>query len=191
MVAAATLLVAAAAGCGGGSGTVARRPHATVAASGPFALLGAAQPPGGWQLARTALGATLPYPPGWRPLPGDRGTLSAALRDSNGGYLGYLNLTPRQGGERQSTWAAFRVAHNREEGDRSVRVLATARGVRLRGGTAVCVKDTYTTSIATRYVELACLIAGTRPAVAVGAAPPGDWRAQGPIIARAISAVSL
>jgi hypothetical protein len=152
-------------------------------------VLGHAGAPSGWLIARTPLGATLAYPPSWRALGGDRGTVSAALRDGQGRYLGYLNVTPRQGNERQSSWGTFRAAHNRGEGDRNVRVLASARGLRLSSGTAACVKDAYTTSIGTHYVEIACLTAGAHPVVVVGAAPPDQWRALSPVIARAISAV--
>ena len=142
-------------------------------------------------MQRTPLGATLPFPSTWREVAGDRGTASAVLRDPAGRYLGYLNLTPRQGAERQATWSSFRAAHNRAEGDRDVRVLAAARGLRFRPGAGACVQDSYTTATGARYVEVACLISGAHDSVVVGAAPPGQWSAQEPVIARAISAVTL
>ncbi len=187
-------LAVAAAGCGGTHESAATAGTARASATGslaPFSGLSAQTPPLDWPHARAASGATLPYPRGWRPLGGDRGTVSAATRDRTGGYVGYLNITPRQGEERQSNWVSFRAAHNRREGDRSVRVLAFARGVRVRAGTGACVEDSYTTSTGTRYIELACLIDGAHPAVVLGAAPPARWASQAPLIARAISSATL
>jgi hypothetical protein len=200
--ASAAIAVIAAGGCGG-SGHGASRAAVATAAAAPsvsstpaggedaIRLLGSESAPADWPLARGSGGAALPYPPGWQRLGGDRGTLSAALRDGAGRYLGYLNLTPRQGAERASNWRSFRPAHNRAEGDRDVRVLSFARGVRLRAGIAACVQDAYTTSTATRYVEVACLLDGPNAAVVLGAAPAGGWRSQAPSIARALSAVTL
>jgi hypothetical protein len=183
-------LVVALAGCGGTreSATTAATPRAS---AGPFSGLSAQTPPLDWPHAQAASGATLPYPRGWRPLGGDPGTVSAVTRDPTGGYRGYLNITPRQGEERQSNWVSFRAAHNRREGDRSVRVLAFAGGVRVRAGAGTCVEDSYTTSTGSRYIELACLIDGAHPAVVLGAAPPARWAAQAPLIARAISSATL
>jgi hypothetical protein len=199
LAAAAGVALITAAGCGssaqGSAGTrPSRRPASATLPTRPWAPLGlhgAAAPPAGWRLARSGDGAALAYPPGWRALGGDRGTLSAALRDAGGGYLGYLNLTPRQGAERPSNWPAFRTAHNRGEGDRQVRLLAVARGLRLRSGSATCVQDAYLTSIGSRYIELACLIEGAHPAVVLGAAPPSRWHSEAPTIARAISSAVL
>jgi hypothetical protein len=192
-------LVAVAGGCGGGGyGSASAAPSSVSATAAvvqplvqPLSLLGSAPAPAGWHLVRAAGGATLPYPPSWRALAGDRGTVSAALLDGHGHFVGYLNLTPRQGAESESNWASFRPDHNREEGDTHVHVIASRKGLRLGGGRASCVEDSYSTSTDARYVELACLIAGQRPVVALGAAPPGNWRAQAPVIARALSAVTL
>jgi hypothetical protein len=153
--------------------------------------LGSAPVPPGWPLARIADGAAMPYPPGWSRIPGDPGTATAALLDARHLFVGYLNVTPRQGAETLQGWAAFRVRHNVEEGDRRVRTLAARSGVRFRGGHGSCVEDSYTTSIGTRYVELACLLAGRRPSVVVvGAAPPSSWPRVAPLLAAAISASS-
>ncbi|HWD10461.1 MAG TPA: hypothetical protein VG366_01365 [Solirubrobacteraceae bacterium] len=136
-------------------------------------------------------GATIAYPPGWRPIRGDRGTASAALLDARGDYLGYLNLTPRQGSETLAGWAAFRVRHNAEEGDTEVKADGAAAGLRFRTGRGTCVRDTYTSSVKTRYEELACLVAGHRAAsVVVGAAPGNRWREEQSVIERAISAMT-
>jgi hypothetical protein len=106
-------------------------------------------------------------------------------------FLGYLNLTPRQGDEALSTWGSFRVAHNTKEGDRSVRKLAAAQGLRFRTGRGSCVRDAYTTKTGAQYVEVACLVAGAKTAsVIVGAAPPQMWAQLSPSIERAISALT-
>ncbi len=189
-------LVAAAGGCGGksyGSTTVPSTSPAVpaLAKHALASLVDTASAPAGWRIARTPQGATLAFAPGWHALAGDRGTLSAARRDAAGRFLGYLNLTPRQGSESLSNWSTFRAHHNREEGDRHVRVLAAARRLRVAGREASCVKDSYTTSSGVAYVELACLLGGERSAVIVGAAPPDEWAAQSPDIERSVSSVRL
>jgi hypothetical protein len=144
-----------------------------------------------WRGARVPSGATIAFPPDWRPLHGDRGTATAALFDARRHFLGYLNLTPRQGAETQSNWATFRVHHNAEEGDREVRSEDAATNLRFRTGPGSCVRDTYTTSIGARYREIACLIVGAHAAsVVVGAAPVDRWNAEESVIEREISATT-
>lgn len=121
---------------------------------------------------------------------GDRGSLSAALRDRTGRYLGYLNVTPRQADERQSNWTTFRILHNRAEGNRDVRLIAAGNDLRLASERAACVQDSYATSTDARYMEIACLIGGRAPAVVVAAAPPVRWRLQAPTLERAVSAAA-
>lgn len=209
-------LALSAAGCGGSSapsvpgggapsvpgGGVASAPGAGVASvpgggvasvpgAGAFAWLRPAPSPAGWRVARIASGAAMPYPPSWRPTRGDAGTATAVLLGSGRRFLGYLNITPRQGGEAPSTWGSFRVAHNADEGDREVRQLAAAQGLRFRTGHGSCVRDAYTTSTGVRFVELACLVAGPKAAsVIVGAAPPEIWAKIAPSIELAISAMT-
>lgn len=125
----------------------------------------------------------------WTAIGGDRGSASAVLRDRGGGFLGYLNLTPRQGDERQADWASFRLLHNRAEGNSHVRLLASGSGLRFSSGRGACVKDSYDTVTGNRFVEIACLVGGRRPSVIVGASPPSAWPAQAPTIERAISSV--
>jgi hypothetical protein len=184
---AAIALTLIAAGCGAVSG----RSEAAAPVKAPFAWLRPQPPPAGWRLARTPAGATLPYPAGWRLVAGDLGTVTAALRDAHGRYLGYLNLTPRQGAERQAGWASFRVRHNEAEGNRDDRVLAARGGLRFSTGRGACVQDSYVTSSGVSYMEIACLIDGRRPSVVVGAAPPAAWRAQAGAIERAIDAARV
>jgi hypothetical protein len=196
-----TLLALAAAavvsGCGASSTATSPATHIAGAgartATGPsgFAWLRPAAAPTGWPAARIPAGAVMPYPAGWRRIHGDAGTATAVLRDAENHFLGYLNLTPRQGAEALGTWAAFRTAHNAEEGDRAVTTFAAATGLRFRTGRGSCVRDGYTTSTGHHYIELACLVQGPRAAsVIVGAAPPATWAGTAPLIERAISALT-
>ena len=156
-------------------------------ASGPFAWLHPASPPTGWSVARTAGGATLAYPPGWRPIRTDSGTASAALLGRGGRIDGYLNATPKQGAETLANWSRFRPAHNRGEGSRSVRLVASSGNLAFRAGRGSCVIDTYTTSKAA-YREIACLVSGRgASAVVVAAAPSAVWDHQAPTLQRAVS----
>jgi hypothetical protein len=143
--------------------------------------------PSSWTVTRIPSGSELGSPPGWRRLSGDRGTASAALLGPGGRYLGYLNVTPKQGGEGLSGWAAFRVSHNADEGDRHVVRVASATGLRFLRGTGSCVEDSYTTTIGSRYIELACIVkSGARTSVIVGAASPSSWARVSPLLERAI-----
>jgi hypothetical protein len=156
-------------------------------AAGAFAWLHPAPPPAGWTVAGTARGGTLAYPPGWKPIKTDPGTASVALLGSGGRIDGYVNATPKQGTETLANWSRFRPAHNREEGDRNVRVVASARDLKFRDGRGSCVIDIYTTSKAT-YREIACLVAGrTSSAVIVAAAPVELWNRHAATLRRAVS----
>jgi hypothetical protein len=109
------------------------------------------------------------------------------LLTAGGRYLGYLNLTPQQGAENLSNWASFRVGHNADEGDRAVRRLSAATGLRFRSGHGSCVKDSYVTEIGSHFIEIACLVASPRAeSVVVGAAPPDRWSQASAVIERAI-----
>lgn len=177
------LVALAAAGCGAASQAPAAR-----APAGAFAAVRAAVAPSGWPSVRIPSGAILPYPPGWRRIAGDRGSASAVLLGRGGRIIGYLNATPRSGTETLSNWPRFRPAHNAAEGDRHVRRLEAATGLRLRSGAASCVRDTYSTTTRARYEEIACIVRGPHAtAVVVGAAPPGLWRATAPAIERSIA----
>jgi len=157
------------------------------APAGPFAWLHPQAPPSGWRIVRIPTGAELPYPPRWRLVAGDRGTATATLLGTHGEYLGYLNLTPRQGNETLAGWPSFRPAHNADEGDRHVRRLASGTGLRFRTGQGSCVQDGYTTITGARFVEIACLVQGpTGSSVIVAAAPPNRWPSTSPLLERAI-----
>jgi hypothetical protein len=167
--------------------------------AGAFAWLRPGPPPADWSVARIRGGATVSYPPGWRPLKTDPGTATAGLLKGGDGIVGYLNATPRQGQETLENWGSFRPDHNRDEGifrpdhnrdegDRSVDLIASSTGLPFRGGHGSCVIDDYTTSRAT-YREIACLASGARSsAVVVAAAPTSGWRQEEATLRRAVSA---
>jgi hypothetical protein len=68
--------------------------------------------------------------------------------------------------------------------------MASATGLRFRSGQGSCVRDAYTTSTNTRYVEIACLVDGRRASsVIVGAALSRRWGEERSVIEQAISAV--
>ena len=182
---AALALVAVAACGGGGSGS---ESGAAKAHQGQFAWLQPAGPPAHWTIARLPSGAAaLAYPPGWRAIQSDPGTVSAALMGPDHRIRGYLNATPQSGAETVANWASFRPAHNHEEGDRAVRRLAAAGGLRFRTGSGSCVIDTYRT-VADRYKEIACIVRGAHATtVVVGAAEPAAWPALAPQLERAVS----
>jgi hypothetical protein len=158
--------------------------------AGPFAWLRPVSPPADWNVARITGGATLSYPPGWRPLKTDPGTATAGLLRGEDELVGYLNATPRQGTETLANWSSFRADHNRDEGDRDVHLLASATNLQFRAGHGSCVIDQYTTSRAT-YREIACLVSGPRSsAVVVAAAPRASWDDQAATLRRAVSGFS-
>jgi hypothetical protein len=129
------------------------------------------------------------YPPGWRPSQTDRGTATEVLLSGRGRLVGYLNLTPRTPNEKLADWPRFRVDHNAEENDRHVRALAAGGGLRFGTGTGSCVRDSYMTTAA-HYVEIACLIVGSRSGVViVAAAPPTEWHRLAPQFERVVESV--
>jgi hypothetical protein len=154
---------------------------------GAFAWLHPVPPPAGWQVARIGAGATLPYPPGWKPIKSDAGSATVALLSGGDRIAGYLNATPKQGPETLTNWSSFRPDHNRDEGDRDVRLIAAAGDLHFRSGPGSCVIDDYTTSKAT-YREIACLVSGaSSSAVIVAAAPSPLWNRYAATLHRAVS----
>jgi hypothetical protein len=148
--------------------------------------------PLGWLGASIASGgAVLFHPPDWKQIPGDKGTVSFALRDGRGLYRGNLNVTPRQGGERLAGWADFRTNRNRAEGDRRVREHVAAEGLHFAAADGSCVIDDYLSRVGSNpYTELACIASGRRYTnVFIGAALSRDWAALGPLIERAAAAL--
>lgn len=174
------------AGCGGsGSKGPAFLPARS---SAGFSWLRAAPAPHDWRALRVPDSpAALSYPASWRRTRSDAGTVTATL-NSGGEIVAYLNATPQQGDETLANWKRFRPGHNADEGDREIRLLGSAHGLRFRRGTGSCVIEDYTTSSDNRYREISCLVRGRRAStVVVGAAPPAQWSRQAPAIERAIS----
>ncbi len=180
LVVAAVVLTVGVTGCGGGQDGHRR-------SAGPFAWLRPAPPPAGWKVARIPGGSTLAYPPGWKPIETDPDTATVALLGRGERIDGYLNATPKQGSETPANWSRFRVDHNHGEGNRRVRLVASADDLRFRSGRGSCVVDSYTTSKAA-YREIACLVAGPdSSAVVVAAAPVELWADQAATLERAVS----
>ena len=154
-----------------------------------FAWLHPAPAPHGWHSSELPNGAArMAYPPGWKPIRTDPGTVTSALRDGEGDIRGYLNATPRQGSETLADWAAFRPDHNADEGDVDLRPIAAAKNLQFRSGRGSCLLEDYRTSSDHPYREIACIVAGSKATtVIVGAAPPDEWHRQAPAIERAIS----
>jgi hypothetical protein len=125
---------------------------------------------------------TLAVPPGFRPVSGDQGTLSVAIVDAAGDYLGYLNATPRQGDEQLQGWAAFRLNHLLDDDAVSAHEVAAVETIRSKSGVRSCVIDDYVTRVDHhRFREVACFVVdGSSSSVIVAAAPMGDpahvWR---------------
>lgn len=190
----ATLLLCAA--CGGGTKSPpagsASQPSSTTAQAPvkqAFTWLVAKPPPSGWRSAQIPSGAKLSYPASWQREDGDPGTATVALLTSKGAFLGYLNITPQQGAEKLTGWAAFRIHHDSEEGDRHLKQLAAATGLQFRTGHGSCVEDSYSTEVKKQYIEIACIVAGKKATtVIVGAAPPSAWSREAPVLKRAIEA---
>jgi hypothetical protein len=179
-------LIAGAGSCGARS-----RPAHHPGSAGAFSWFHPAPPPAGWQQTTTPTSqATLFYPPGWTAIPGDNGTITRSLRAPSGPYLGYLNATPQQGTEQLHGWAAFRVDHNREEGDTQVRQVAAAEGLPFTNAHGSCVIDDYLSKVGSNpYREIACLVTGHNHSdVFIGAALKPNWPALSRSIERAASA---
>ncbi|MBV9682875.1 MAG: hypothetical protein JO046_13870 [Solirubrobacterales bacterium] len=197
LIALVLLTAAFASGCGGAGNTGAASTTASIASGGtrahagqpPFAWLRPGPPPPGWAQARLPNSVVLTYPTSWRRIHSDPGTASAARTDPGSDLIAdYLNVTPQQGEETLQDWARFRPAHNMEEGDSHVQVLAAAGGLHFRDGRGSCVIDRYRTP-ATTYQEIACLVHGPRSAnVIVAAGLAARWAHDAPALERAVSA---
>jgi hypothetical protein len=178
-------LVVAATGAVGGRRSLAAHDRP----AGAFTWLQPQVAPAGWSTWRLpGSPARLSAAPGWRREHGDAGTRTAVLRTPSGEIAGYLNATPGQGAESPRNWTKFRLAHNREEGEREVRLLAAATHLRFRSGAGSCVLDSYRTQSGNRYREVACIVSGrSAMTVIVGAAPPLRWEAEAPTIEQAVN----
>jgi hypothetical protein len=160
---------------------------------GPFAWLEQTSLLHGWtQLDGDSSVGPLPVPPGFRTVAGDPGTLTTVLFGPGGAYLGYLNATPRQGGERLRGWPKFRLEHLRDEDARSARQDAIAQLVRTGTALRSCVVDDYVTRIGSHdFREVACLVVQhSASSVIIGATPSGDPAHVWAELERAVAAYS-
>jgi hypothetical protein len=161
-------------------GTKASTGHPLAARSttlGSFGWLTSTTPPTTWARLTIPSGlGKLSSPPGFRIVNGDPGTLSVALRNPAGTYLGYFNVTPHQGDESLQDWTAFRLTHLLDDDAVSVHEDAAVRSVRTAAAVRSCVTDTYVTTVGHHHFqEVACDI--TRRSVnsvVVAATPSGD-----------------
>jgi hypothetical protein len=113
-----------------------------------------------------------------------------AVLHTTSGYHGYLNATPRQGGERLQGWAAFRLGFERSRGGTHISEVAAAEGLSFRGGRGSCVIDDYNSPRlgGHRYREIACFVVGARAStVVIAAAPLAEWPGRAPLLERAVS----
>jgi hypothetical protein len=120
-------------------------------------------------------------------LPGDPGSATAAVFDSNGLIRAYLNATPATPDETLANWTRFRIHHNAAE-ERHVRLLAARTNVARGASRESCVTDRYATT-RTQYEELACIVTTPHrhPAtVLVAAAQPKVWSYELPTLIYAL-----
>ena len=152
-----------------------------------------AQPaPASWQKITLPDGTgTLAAPPSLVRLPADPGTVAVGLPAGTGDLI-YLDATPRQGDETLPGWAAFRIAHLRDDDTASATLDAHAEHLTFVGGTGSCVLDDYVTQVgAHHYREIACLVQGAHGgSVIVAATPAADWDHYRPLLQQAVSAYS-
>ena len=161
---------------------------------GPFAWLTSTAPPTTWTRLTLPAGlGSLAVPPRFHSVPGDKGTASLAFLGADDTYLGYLNVTPRQGDERLAGWAAFRLAHLRGDGTISATQDGAVQSVRTGQSLRSCVTDDYVTEVGHhRFHEVACLVTtASAVSVVVAATPLGDPAHLWAQLERAVAAYPL
>ena len=162
---------------GAATAATGHRLSASSSTLGSFSWLASTTPPATWARLAVPSGlGTLSSPPGFRPVEGDPGTLSVALRNAAGTYLGYLNVTPRQGDETLQDWPAFRLSHMLDDDAVSDHEDAMVTALRTPTGARSCVTDDYVTTMGHHHFhEVACYVtSGSVSSVVVAATPSGD-----------------
>jgi hypothetical protein len=160
-----------------GGATAGHRLSPSSSRLGSFGWLASTTPPATWARLAVPSGlGTLSSPPGFRTVEGDPGTLSVAIRNSVGTYLGYLNVTPHQGDETLRDWATFRLSHLLDDEAVSVHEDARVTAFRTATGARSCVTDDYVTTVGHHHFhEVACYVmSGSVSSVVVAATPSGD-----------------
>ena len=129
-------------------------------------------------------------PPKLKPLGGSDGSLSFAARGKGGAYFAFLDVTPQQGAESLTGWAAFRLALLRTDGATQIHEDAAANNLPFIGGTGACVIDDYVTQVGHKpFHEIACFVEGPHTgSVVVVATPPKSWASYAVPLERVISA---
>jgi hypothetical protein len=132
--------------------------------------------------------AILAYPPPFRPVRSDPGSVTVAAGTAQHVYDGYLNVTPRQGPEQLQGFAAFRLDRLGDE-DTAVHEIAAEENVAFLGAIGSCVNDDYRTRVGNNhYEELACLVIGRRSEyVIVASARFGEWNRFAPTLRTALA----
>jgi hypothetical protein len=143
---------------------------------GSFGWIKASAPTTWTRVAVPAGLGTVAEPTGFRMVKTDPGTVSLAMVDSAGTFVGYLNVTPRQGSESLGDWADFRIDHLRDDGTVSVHEDATIQSVKRGSVVRSCVVDDYVTTVGHHpFHEVACFVTGSFPSsVVVASVPVGD-----------------
>jgi hypothetical protein len=144
---------------------------------GSFGWLASTTPPVTWARLTVPAGlGILSSPPGFRTIDGDPGTLSVGLLNPAGTYLGYLNVTPRQGPETLQNWATFRTTHLLGDDAVSVHEDAMVQSVPTSTAIRSCITDDYVATVGhNHFHEVACYVMnGTVGSVVVAATPTGD-----------------
>jgi hypothetical protein len=162
-------------------------------AANPLDRLIAGPAPANWiRITIPAGTAVLSYPPSFRPVPSDPGTVSVATGPGSPVYQGYLNITPRQGTEELHGFAGFRLDHIGDD-DTHVHEITSAERVVFQGATGSCVNDDYRTRAGgNHYEEIACLVAGGHSEyVIVAAALYADWARLAPTLQTAVEAFDV
>ena len=144
--------------CEGDQGDHRTSPVCELGDAWSFGWLASSTPPATWARLTVPSGlGTLASPPGFRTVDGDPGTLAVALVNSVGTYLGYINVTPRQGPETLQDWAAFRLTHLKGDDAVSVHEDAMVQSVRTAAAVRSCVIDDYVTTVGHhQFHEVAC-----------------------------------
>jgi hypothetical protein len=152
-----------------------------------------ARPPPGWGRLTTPSGdAILAYPPYFRPVRSDAGSISAAAGANPHVYAGYLNVTPRQGPEQLHGFRAFRLNRLGDE-DTAVHEIDAAETVAFDGAVGSCVNDDYRTRVGdNHYEEFACLVAGRHSQyVIIASALFVDWNRFAPTFRTALASFEV
>jgi hypothetical protein len=158
-----------------------------------FQALLPGQPPQGWGKVTTPSGdAILAYPPSFRFVRSDPGSITVAVGTFPHVYDGYLNVTPRQGEEQPRGFAAFRLDRLGDE-DTAVHEIAAGENVAFVRAVGSCVNDDYRTRVGdNHYEELACLVVGRRSEyVIVAGALFAEWDRFAPTLRTALAAFKV